>query len=48
MEFREMLTSLKAGEVTIVVVDRSSKYETKGEVIVVEANKETEATKLGL
>lgn len=48
MEFREMLTSLKAGEVTIVVVDRSSKYETKGEVIVVKANKETEATKLGL
>jgi S1-C subfamily serine protease len=48
MEFRELLTSLKAGPVTIVVVDRSSKYETKGEVLVVEANKETESTKLGL
>lgn len=48
MEFRELLTGLKAGPVTIVVVDRSSKYETKGEVIVVEANKETETTKLGL
>jgi C-terminal processing protease CtpA/Prc len=48
MEFREVLTSLKAGPVTIVVVDRSSKFETKGEVIVVEADKETDSTKLGL
>lgn len=48
MEFREVLTSLKAGPVTIVVVDRSSKYETKGAVLVVEANKETDSTKLGL
>lgn len=47
MEFRELLTSLKAGEVTIVVIDRSSKFETKGVVLAVEAIKETESTKLG-
>ena len=48
MEFRELLSSLKAGEVTIVVVDRSSKWNTKGEILVVTANKETDTTKLGL
>ena len=48
MEFRELLSSLKAGEVTIDVVDRSSKWNTKGELIVVTAEKETETTKLGL
>lgn len=48
MEFRELLTSLKAGEVTIVIIDRSSKFETKGVVLAVEAIKETESTKLGL
>jgi len=47
MEFREQLSSLKAGEVTIVVVDRSSKWNTKGEILVVIADKETDATKLG-
>jgi C-terminal processing protease CtpA/Prc len=47
MEFREVLTSLKAGEVTLIVIDRSSKFETKGVVLAVEANKETETTKLG-
>ena len=48
MEFREVLTSLKAGEVTLIVIDRSAKFETKGVVLAVEANKETETTKLGL
>jgi S1-C subfamily serine protease len=48
MEFRDLLSSLKAGPVEIVVVDRSSKWETKGEIVIVEAVKETETTKLGL
>jgi len=47
MEFRELLSGLKAGEVTIVVLDKSSKWNTKGELIVVAAQKETDTTKLG-
>lgn len=48
MEFRELLSGLKAGEVTIVVLDKSSKWSTKGELIVITAQKETDSTKLGL